>query len=164
MDWTASAGAGRSQIGRLIAIALVLSLALNLFFVAGVLWTQLRPLPEAEGESARVAQMETQLRLDDQQRTAFERYFRTMRARNQLMREEVEPLMADAWTEIAKPQPDQARVLQLFDAAAEKRRAFQRDITAQTIEFFALLSPEQRSKFVELAREHRTPWARGHRP
>ncbi len=46
----------------------------------------------------------------------------------------------------------------LFDEAAEKRRAFQRDTTAATLKFLATLSPEQRSKFVTLVRERRALW------
>jgi len=77
-----------------------------------------------------------------------------MRARAQSMHEEVEPLIAEAWSEMAKPQPDEAKVNQLFDEAAAKRRALQRDMASQTLAFLATLSPEQRAKFIELGREH----------
>jgi Spy/CpxP family protein refolding chaperone len=159
MDLTASAASGRRVRGRLVAVALTLSLALNLCFAAGVVWTRLHPPADQEDQTARLHEMAAQLKLTPDEQVAFERYFRTMHARTQLMREEVEPLIADAWSEIGKPQADEARVMRLFDEAAEKRRAFQHDITTQTIAFLATLSPEQRGKFIELAREHRTPWA-----
>jgi hypothetical protein len=50
--------------------------------------------------------------------------------------------------------------LQLFDEATEKRRVMQRELTSQTFAFLALLSPEQRAKFVEIWREHRGPMLR----
>jgi Spy/CpxP family protein refolding chaperone len=77
-----------------------------------------------------------------------------MRTRAQSMHEEVEPLIAEAWSEMAKPQPDEAKINQLFDEAAAKRRALQRDMASQTLAFLATLSPEQRAKFIELGREH----------
>jgi len=143
---------------RLVIAALTLSLALNLCFVAGVVWTRLHLHPGAADAAERFREMAAQLDLDPQQRVGFERYFRAMRARVDLMHEEVEPLLADAWSEVAKPQADEAQVLRLFDQAADKRRAFQREATSQTLAFLATLSPQQRARFVELAREHRTSW------
>ena len=79
------------------------------------------------------------------------------------MRQQVDPLIGSAWEEVAKQQADPARVNELFDQATEKRRAFQRDLTTQTLAFLAVLSPEQRSKFVQMARERRAPWFRSYR-
>jgi len=54
------------------------------------------------------------------------------------------------------------QIMRLFDEAAEKRREFQRETAAQTLDFLAILSPAQRSKFVAIARERRAPWLRSH--
>ena len=43
------------------------------------------------------------------------------------------PLVDGAWAELAKPQADQAQVMQLLDEAADPRRAFLREATAQTL-------------------------------
>ena len=50
--------------------------------------------------------------------------------------------------------------MQLFDQAGDQRRAFRRELGTATFAFLAKLSPEQRAKFVELARQR--PWARQH--
>ena len=49
--------------------------------------------------------------------------------------------------------------MQLFDQASEERRAFMRDLTTTTLGFMATLSPEQRAKFVQLARQRPRPWS-----
>jgi Spy/CpxP family protein refolding chaperone len=85
-----------------------------------------------------------------------------MRARTEKMRQQVAPLIGSAWEEIAKPQADEAQVMRLFDDASEKRREFQREATAQTLDLLAILSPAQRAKFVAIARERRASWLRSH--
>ncbi len=104
--------------------------------------------------------MAAQLDLDPQQRTAFDAYVAAMRARTEKMHEQVAPLIGAAWEEIAKPQADPAQVTRLFDEAAEKRREFQREATGQTLDLLAILTPAQRSKFVEIVRERRPLWLR----
>jgi hypothetical protein len=84
-----------------------------------------------------------------------------MRTRTGKMRQQVAPLIGSAWEEIAKPQADGAQVMRLFDEAAEKRREFQREASAETLKFLALLTPAQRGKFITIARQR---WAPGLRP
>jgi Spy/CpxP family protein refolding chaperone len=103
--------------------------------------------------------MAAQLGLDPQQEAAFERYVGDMRAHIQQMRREAGPSIGTAWAELAKPGADEAAVMQRFDDAAQKRRAFQQQLTSQTLAFLAILSPEQRTKFVELARRRPNPWS-----
>ena len=150
----ATAAAGRSSRGRWVIVALVLSLALNLCFVAGAAWTRLHPPNGAE----RFREMASELHLNADQEAAFHQFARTMRQRTERMRQEVAPLFGDAWAEIAKPQADQPNVMRLLDQASTKRLDFQRDATNATLKFLATLSPEQREKFVTLARERRAPW------
>jgi Spy/CpxP family protein refolding chaperone len=108
----------------------------------------------------RLQQIEPQLALDPQQKAAFDQYAQTVRLRMQSMREAVEPLVGNAWSELAKPDADQAKVMQLFEQAGEQRRAFRRELGTATFTFLAKLTPEQRAKFVELARQR--PWAKQH--
>jgi Spy/CpxP family protein refolding chaperone len=143
---------------RLILTLLTLSVALNLFFVAGAAWMRLHGRAEGPTPEQRYQQMAAELDLDPQQRIGFDRYVAAMRARTANMREQVGPLIAAAWQELGKPQADQAQVMRLFDEAAEKRREFQREATTQTLAFLAVLSPAQRSKFVAIARDRRAPW------
>ena len=152
----APVAAGRGQHrSRLLIAVLVISLVLNLCFVAGAVWYRLHPPPASQTLAQRYQEIASQLDLDPQQRGAFDQYIAAMRSRIDQMRQETEPLMGAAWDELAKPQPDEARVKQLFDEAAERRRGFQRDATGQTLTLLATLSPTQRAKFVTLMRERR---------
>ena len=145
---------------QLFWVVLILSLALNLCFIAGALWIRVQGPPPPISPEQRLQQIEPQLALDSQQKAAFEQYARTVHLRVQSMREAVEPLDANAWSELAKPDADDAKVMQLFDQAGDQRRAFRRELGTATFTFLAKLSPEQRAKFVELARQR--PWAKRH--
>src|SRR5712692_7358797 len=99
--------------------------------------------------------MAAELNLEPQQRAGFDAYVAAMRTRTEKMREQAGPLINAAWEEVAKPQADAAQVMRLFDEATEKRREFQREATARTLDFLAILTPAQRSKFVAIAQERR---------
>ena len=139
----------------LLWLILTLSLALNLFFVAGALWIHFNgpPVPNAEERLQRIG---AQLGLDPHQKEAFEQYTEALRARMQAMRKAVGPLMHNAWAEVAKPDADEAKVLELFDEAGQTRRGFMRELAPVTLSFLAKLSPDQRAKFVELIQQR--PW------
>ena len=141
-------------------VILVLSLALNLCFIAGALWIRVQGPPLPMTPEQRLQQIEPQLALNPQQKAAFDEYARTVRSRVQSMREAIEPQVANAWSELAKPDADEAKVMQLFDQAGDQRRAFRRELGTATVTFLTKLSPEQRAKFVELARQR--PWAKRH--
>ena len=150
-------GTGRPWRSRLLVIAFALSLVLNLCFVAGAVWSRLHTPPNPEQQFHAVAR---ELHLTQDQEASFRLFVVYMRTRFQQMHLETQPLLAAAWTEIAKPQPDASQIKNLFDDMAAKRQAFQREATARTLEFLATLSPEQRVKFVERARARRLPWGR----
>jgi Spy/CpxP family protein refolding chaperone len=152
----ASLAALRGQrYSRLLIALLVRSLVLNLCFVAGALWTRLHAPPGGRNLVERYQEIASELDLNAQQRAAFDQYIAAMRRRADQMRQDTDPLMGAAWDELAKPQPDEAKVTQLFDQAGDKRRGFQHDATAQTMALLATLSPAQRAKFVALMRERR---------
>jgi uncharacterized membrane protein len=154
-------GAPTGRTGRrTLVILLILSVALNVFFVAGAAWIRLHPPPRWGDLEHRYQRMEAELDLEPQQRTGFDAYVAAMRTRTQKMRQQAGPAMNKAWEEIAKPQADAAQVMRLLDEAAEARRDFQRETTARTLEFLATLTPAQRSKFVAIARER--PGSRQH--
>jgi uncharacterized membrane protein len=141
-------------------VILVLSLALNLCFIAGALWIRVQGPPVPMTPEQRLQQIEPQLALNPQQKAAFDEYARTVRSRVQSMHEAIEPQVANAWSELAKPDADEAKVMLLFDQAGDQRRAFRRELGTATVTFLTKLSPEQRAKFVELARQR--PWAKRH--
>ncbi len=140
---------------RVLVTLLAISAVLNLCFVAGAVWTRLHaPAPWPSPEQ-RYQQMAAQLDLDPQQRIGFDRYVAAMRARTETMRQEVRPLIGSTWDEIAKPDADVGQITRRFDEASEKWRQFQHESTIQTLDFLAILAPEQRAKFVAIARARR---------
>jgi Spy/CpxP family protein refolding chaperone len=156
-----TAAVRRPPRSRLWVALFVVSLALNLCFVAGAIWSRMHAPPVRMDMAEYYRQMASELDLDPQQRAAFDRYVAAMRARTDQMRQETDPPIGAAWEEIAKPQPDAGKVEQLFDEAGEKRRVFQREAASQMLALLATLSPAQRGKFVQLMRERRAAWRRG---
>ena len=156
----ASAAARGGVRSHLLWLILTLSLALNLFFVAGALWVRFNGPPVPMNAAERLQRIGAQLGLDPQQTEAFEQYSQAIRTRMQAMHKAVDPLMHNAWAEVAKPDADEAKVVQLFDEAGQTRRGFMRELAPVTLSFLAKLSPEQRVRFVELVQQR--PWEQHH--
>ncbi len=157
----AAAGTSR-RIGRrpqrLVLMLLALSVALNLFFVVGAAWVRLHPATVLSFQERRFQVMAKELDLAPEQRAGFDRYVAAMRARTERMHQQLHPLFAAAWEEMAKPQADEAQVMRLFDEASGKRREFQREATSQTLAFMSILSPAQRAKFLAIVQAHWAHW------
>ena len=122
---TAARGATRRP---LLWAALTLSLALNLCFVAGALWTRFQAPALPASPAERLQRVGAELAFDPHQKEALERYAETLRTHMQQMRETVEPMMNAAWAELAKPNADQATAARLFDEAGQTRRSLQREL------------------------------------
>ena len=152
---TTTRGATRQQ---LLWVALILSLVLNLCFVAGALWARVQGPPPPFNIEERLQRIGSELELNPQQRQNFDHYSATVRADLQQMRDAVEPLMSAAWSEIAKPDADEATVMHFFDQAAQTRRGFQHEMITTTLSFLATLSPDQRAKFVQLFHQRPRSW------
>jgi uncharacterized membrane protein len=142
----------------LLWAALTLSLVLNLCFVAGALWIRVQAPALPASPAERLQRVGAELALDPEQRQAFERYSENVRSHMQQIRETVEPLMSAAWSELAKPDADQATASRMFDEAGQARRSLQRELLAPTLSFLATLSPEQRAKFVDLFHQRPRAW------
>ena len=149
----ASAAARSGVRPYLVWLVLTLSLALNLCFVGGALWIRFYGPSSPMNAEERLERIGAQLGLDPQQKEAFEQYSQAVRSRMQLMHKAVDPLITNAWSEVAKPDAEQARVVQLFDEAGQTRRGYMRELAPVTLSFLAKLSPDQRSKFVELIQQ-----------
>jgi Spy/CpxP family protein refolding chaperone len=132
---------------RLVTALLAISVALNLCFVAGAVWTRFNAPPVVTA-SERFHRLATTLNLSPEQRTAYDAYVAGMIARSERMRQALDPLLTDAWSEIAKSDPDQAHVLQLLDDASIQRRQFQREALGATLSLLATLTPDQRAAFI----------------
>jgi uncharacterized membrane protein len=137
---------------RVLLAVLVVSLVLNICFVAGVAWTRMNS-PPVGGLERTFQRVPAELELDDKQRAAFDRYVAATRSRNEKMRQQVAPLFAGAWEEMAKPEANTDEIIRLFAEAGAKRQDSQRDSVVQMLDFLSVLSPDQRRKFLTLTRE-----------
>jgi uncharacterized membrane protein len=151
---SAAATASARPRWRLVYAALAVSAVLNLLFVAGAVWTAMRTAP-AHGFPQRLERIGNELDLDRQQRAAFDEFIAAMRVRSDRVQQQVSGLYGAAWDEAGKPSAEPAQVLRLFDRAFDKRREINRETILQTLDFLATLSPEQRTRFVSLARDRR---------
>jgi uncharacterized membrane protein len=142
----------------LLWVAVSLSLALNVFFLGGALWTRFHTPPPLTREE-RFDQVSSALALDPQQRQAFAQYSQAMHAWLEEMQGKSHPLFRAAWAEVSKPQADETKVMQLLDQAMQIRHAYLGKITSATIAFLKTLSPGQRSEFIKVAHQGPPPWA-----
>ena len=141
--------------GRFVLIAFALSLTLNIFFVAGLIWTRTmdHPTPPALVAVERFEKIAKDLNLAGDQLAAFQQFDQAFRDRQRQLREQNRPIADAVWNELAQAQPDPAKVAGLIDQATENRRAAQKDDTAALMTFLATLSPDQRTQFTTLAQQ-----------
>jgi Spy/CpxP family protein refolding chaperone len=152
MSSPTEAGPSAGGSGRWVKVALVLSLVLNVCFLAGpFVWHAFEPPPGQRFQHRVVHQLE----LNDAQRRAFQDFVRTARQARRALRDANDPLGDQVWTEQAKATPDQTRIAELIGQADQNREKFERAITTALGSFLAALSPEQRAKFGEIVRDRR---------
>ena len=146
----------RGALPRLPWILLILSVALNLCFIGGALWARHEAWHARLTPAERFETVAGELSLTPDERTAFDHFIRTLRMRMRHMRESNEPLIAEIWSELAKPTPDDAAIDRNIDEAAANRHAFQVETSHALRAFLAALSPEHRSRFIELAKNRQS--------
>lgn len=134
--------------GRLVWLALGLSLTLNVFFVGGLVWSHFNG-PHMQGPLQRFRHVASELQLSGEERQAFQRFMTGMRQSGQQLREDNQPLFQRFWDELGKPQPDQALLAQTVDQIAQNRNVYQKHLTEGMTQFLATLTPEQRARFIE---------------
>ena len=138
--------------GRLVWVALSLSLTLNVFFIGGLIWSKIEASRVGTTPAERLAHLGQQLNLSADQTLALEQFVRVVRLRGLLLRESNEPLSQRIWTEIAKPAPDDALISNLVEQANENRHSFQKEAAGALMTFMKSLTPEQRAQFAGIAR------------
>jgi hypothetical protein len=161
---TAAAGMSpRSRLSgpRLIAALLAVSVALNLCLVGGAVWSRLKS-PAIVTTSERFHRLSQTLNLSPDQQAVFDQYVADLIARNNRVRLATDPLMDAAWAEIAQPNPDQTKVMQLLDDFSTQRREVWHQSVGATLALLATLTPEQKAKFLADEQERRLA-ARRHR-
>src|SRR3954453_19348691 len=137
---------------RILSAVRSVSLVLNVLFVAGAVWGRIEEAP-ARGLDGRFERMGAQLVPESTQPVAFDRLLAELRGRGEKVQQQVAPLYRAAWDAAGNPTAGADEVFRLFDAAFDKRRQLNRETTRETLDFRATLSPEQRGRFVALARD-----------
>lgn len=134
-------------------VLLALSLALNLFFIGGHVYT--RSLVHRLGESRleRTTLMAERLGLTAEQKAAFNGLQAKYRARAVGYRGAAREAAEKIWAELAKAKPDQAVVDRNLKALFDNRYELQREASRYTIEFMAGLQPAQKERFLALVRQ-----------
>ncbi len=144
---------------RLAKAALILSLTLNVFLIGGFVYAKVA-VERWMTPGERFQALAKELTLTPDQRAAFQKLIETMRLGRQHLRDTNQPLIEQAWNELAKPQADQQALTRIIAQVADNRRQFQTEVAAAMGEFLATLTPDQRAQFVRLAKERRDTIAR----
>jgi uncharacterized membrane protein len=154
MSATVEANGRLHRRGRLVWVALLLSLTLNICFVGGLLWSRFA-LERFHSPQQRFQELGRDLNLTDPQRADYQQFVRTLRQRTRLLQDSTNPLLERIWTELEKPTPDQALVGHLLADATGNRESYQKDTAAALTTFMATLTPEQRARLGAFAAPHR---------
>ncbi|MHA1536845.1 MAG: periplasmic heavy metal sensor [Alphaproteobacteria bacterium] len=134
-------------------VLLVLSLALNVFFVGGNVYTRMlvERVEKSPGERARI--VARRLALDTRQREAFGDLRAKIRSRSQKYRAASRGSAARIWAEIAKDRPNKRVIERNLRTLSKNRLAFQTQASAIAIDFLARLDSEQKKLFLALAKQ-----------
>ncbi len=139
--------------GRLVRVALALSLALNVFFVGGLVYSKLvRPTPP-------LIMLGRQLNLEPDQRKAFQGFIQIVRLKGAALREANLALGRKIWNELSQPTPDPQKLTALFTEIANNRRDYQTAVGTALLPFLETLSIEQRQRFVEIGKRRQDAMA-----
>ncbi len=139
--------------GRLVKVALALSLVLNVFFVGGLLYSKfVRPTPP-------LIVLGKELNLDPDQRKAFQSFVQVVRRKGRDLRETNLGLGQQIWDELSQPKPDAQKLTSLFTAVANNRHEYQNAVSAALLPFLETLNVEQRQRFVEIGKRRQDAMA-----
>ena len=132
--------------GRLVRVVLALSLALNLFFVGGLVYSKfVRPTPP-------LIALGRELDLAPDQRKAFQSFLQVVRSNGAALRENNLKIGQQIWDELAQPKPDPQKLAALFADVANNRRDYQTAVGTALLPFLETLTVEQRERFIEISK------------
>ncbi len=151
MTVVAESGRRAGWRGRLVWLALALSLTLNVCFIGGLVWTRMR-FHQMASPMERIQHLADALNLNADQRAAFGQFLRVIRQRGRSARGSNEALLDRSWAEIAKAEPDDAALAQLGQQIHANRDAFEQEASQAMLAFIKTLSPEQRSQLAAIAK------------
>ena len=140
---------------RLPWILFAISLALNLFFGAGVIYSKLEADRRNMAPEERIAELAEQLQLSEAQQADLLALGEKSRERRQgqrgLWRERRQSLLA----ELAKPELDRVHLAELMRQGRDRRSSSYEELMVDLHGYLATLSDEQRAAFLEMAQDRR---------
>ncbi|MEE9209513.1 MAG: periplasmic heavy metal sensor [Kiloniellales bacterium] len=139
--------------GKLLWVLLAVSLAANVFLVAGALYGLYGDDTPGARAMANIDTVAERLGLSSEQRDGLVDLRKRVKERRQVMRELRGERRGAFLDELAKPAFDRERVLVLIDQRAAERREFFADMAGELHAYLATLGPEQRDEFLAMARE-----------
>jgi Spy/CpxP family protein refolding chaperone len=147
----------RKRSINLTSIALILSLALNVCAVGGFLYSSWNEMPHGTGMEYRLDMLSKRLHLTAAQMPVFEEFRQSLRHNQEALGQYNDPLLAQAWTELIKPEPDLTTVQGFIDQMSMHRHAFQIDVSASLVHLLAALTPEQRVQLAKIVTDRKDP-------
>ena len=138
---------------RLPWILFAVSLAANVFIVAGAAFTIYSKHETAESPEAGRDLVAERLGLSEDQREALRDLRERAEMRRYGMREAVGPMRQAILEHVASATFDRDRVMRLLEDWSEERRMYFAEYAEDLHGYLATLRPEQRARFLELARE-----------
>lgn len=153
------------QAPRLGTVALLLSLALNIFVAGGFFYAQLlAPKPTATTQQQpgpaperRLEMLVERLGIDPESSRPFKELRRGLHQAQQALGQKNRPLGAAYWEELSGAQPDEKKLQDLIDQMNANRHDFQSTVTGVLVRFAATLTPEQRSQLVKIVEDKGNP-------
>ncbi len=137
----------RRSWGRLAKTALALSLALNVCFIGGLLYSKLVP------PTPPLVQLGRALNLEPDQRKAFQAFLQVVWRKGAGLRDANLAIGRKIWDELSQPKPDPQKLSDYFAEIANNRRDYQTAVGMALLPFLETLSAEQRRRFIEISKE-----------
>jgi hypothetical protein len=143
-----------------VAVALILSLAVNLAFVAGYYMRSSLATRLTRSPQERVRFIQEQLALTQPQQRAFARFLRQVNVATADLRESNEDVADQLWSELSSEHPDLGALTRYSDEINANRAAQQRQLLTVTLPFLDQLDPTQRAEFLRIVRAQPNPLTR----
>ncbi len=134
-------------------ILLAVSLALNIFFAGGVVYSKVMSERLRASPAERAQFLAERFGLSAEQHDRLLAFQRAMGERRGALREGFRETRATLLEELVKPELDRERIAQLRQEQTAFRSALFEDFTGELHQFLATLSPEQKADFVAMLEE-----------
>lgn len=141
-------------------VLLAVSLALNLFLVAGFFWTR-SAIAMWRDPDARFEMVADRLELTDPQRAQFREAMEALKSKGFGGWEEHRQARREIFEMALQPNPDRAAIVARVEEMTRERTQRMTEVLDIMLPFLASLTPEQRAEMKQLMEERRQRRGRG---